>query len=132
MKQNANKEVTNNRQYLQLFPNSLSKCFNYPNSICEKNQTPWTIRYFGDLAKISRILQENIIFFSFFFFLKIWQCLTLCSSQCKRLTIARCKIKWLFSDKILFSWSIRENWTGYKSLCILGTVEQLEKLNIYL
>ena len=87
---------------------SLSKWSNYPNRIREKNQTPWTIRYFGDLAKFSQILQENIIS-HLFFFLKIWQRLTLCSGQCKRLTIARCKIKWLCSDKILFSWSIREN-----------------------
>ena len=42
---------------------------NYPNSI----------RYFGDLAKFSRILQENKKFYNFFFFVKIWQCLTLCS-----------------------------------------------------
>ena len=30
---------------------------NYPISIREKNQTPRTIRYFGDLAKFSRIVQ---------------------------------------------------------------------------
>ena len=43
------------------------------------------------------------------FFVKIWQCLTLCSSQSKRLTIAKCKMKnvqikfyaYEVSDKIL-------------------------------
>ena len=44
-----------------------------------------------------------------FFCVKIWQFLTLCSSQSKRLTIARCKLKWPCSDKILCSWSIQEN-----------------------
>ena len=33
------------------------------------------------------------------FFVKNWQCLTLRSSQSKRLTIARCKMKWLCSYK---------------------------------
>ena len=31
--------------------------FTYPISIREKTQTPWTIQYFGDLAKFSRILE---------------------------------------------------------------------------
>ena len=50
-------------EIISMDPNtySLSKWSNYPNSIREKNQTPWTIRYFGDLAKFSRILHENKI-----------------------------------------------------------------------
>ena len=55
------------------------------------------------------------------FIWKFWQCLPLSSSQSKRLTIARCKIKWLFSDKILCSSSIREN------LAISGVPQESEK-----
>ena len=77
------------------YPGKKTNTLNYPNSI----------RYFGDLAKFSRILHENIIFYHLWFcFEKNWQCLTLCSSQSKRLIIARCKIKCL--DEILCSWSI--------------------------
>ena len=111
---------------------------NYPNTIREKKQSPWTIqilsqkfwqnvvkktntwnyprkktntlnypntiRYFRDLAKFSRIFHENKIFYNMCFFVKIWQCLTLCSSQSKRQIIAKCKIRWLCSDIILCSW----------------------------
>ena len=48
-----------------------------------------------------------------FVFVKNWQRLNLCSSQSKRLTIARYEIKWLYSDKILCSWSIQENLAMY-------------------
>ena len=62
------------------------------------------------LSKFSRIRHEYRIFLSLvLFFVKNWQWLTLCSSQSKRLIIARCKIKWQCSDIILCSWSIREN-----------------------
>ena len=77
---------------------SLSMWSNYPNSIRKKTTLnyPILVGYFGDLSKFSRILHEHRIFLSLLFF-------------CKRLIIARCKIKWLCSDRILCSWSIREN-----------------------
>ena len=90
--------------------NILSKWSNYPNSIREKYQTPWTIRFYLVTSGPNFLGYFMIIdIFSLVFFVKIWQCLTLCSSQSKRLTIARCKIKWPCSDKILCSWSIQEN-----------------------
>ena len=76
------------------YPRKKTNTLNYPNSI----------RYFGDLAKFSRILHENKVFITCVFFVKIWQCLTLCSSQSKRQIVAKCKIKWLCSDIILCSW----------------------------
>ena len=51
---------------LQVSMNTL----NYPISIPEKNQTPWTIRYFRDLAKFSWILHENKNFYNLCFFCK--------------------------------------------------------------
>ena len=70
---------------------------------------PILFGYLGDLAKFSWILHEHRIFLSLVFFVKIWQCLASCSCQSKRLIIARCKIKWLCSEKNLCSWSIWEN-----------------------
>ena len=72
-------------------------------------------------------MKKNI-FFTCGFFEKIWQCLTLCSSQSKRLTIARCKIKWLIqirfyvheiSENIwlrwVFFWNNRYLWKKIES-----------------
>ena len=84
------------KHYFFIISNRLIACPSGPNiqTVSVKKHTPWTIRYFRDLAKFSWILHENIIFFSLvFFFAKIWQCLTLCSSQSKRLIIAKCKLK---------------------------------------
>ena len=79
------------KQYLWKKPNSL----NYPI-----------------LRGLSRIFLVTLwkynIFSLVFFFVKIWQCLTLCSSHSKRIINARCKIKSICSDIILCSWNIRE------------------------
>ena len=74
----------------------------------EKKQTPWTIQIVSDTSGT----QPNFLgffmkiknFITCVFFVKIWQCLTLCSSQSKRQIIAKCKIRWLCSDIILCSW----------------------------
>ena len=51
-----------------------------------------------------------IFFITCGFFVKNWQCLTLCCSQSIRLIIARCKIKWLCSDKIYDHDVSEKNW----------------------
>ena len=88
-----------------IYTNSLSKWSNYPNSIREKYQTPWTIRFYlvtsgpnflGYSMKIEYFL--TCVFF--------WKNLAMFnSSQSKRLTIARCKK----NDYVQSSWSIWEN-----------------------
>ena len=112
------------RKLSKHYPREKTKSLNYPNTIpefffwiwlcsrfflCPKNYPgkktntlnyPNSIRYF----EFSRILHEIKNFITCVFFVKIWQCLTLCSSQSKRQIIAKCKIKWLCSDIILCSW----------------------------
>ena len=85
------------------YSNSLSKCF--LENLAKSPNYPILFGYFRDLAKFSWILHKYIFFNRLCFFLKkIWQCLTLCSNQSKRLIIAKCYIKWLCSDIILCSW----------------------------
>ena len=121
-------------------PRKKTKSLNYPNTIPEffsefgyvqdffyvprtirgkKTNTlnyPNSIRYFGDLAKFSRILHENIKFLHLCFFVKIWQCLTLWSSQSNRLTVARCKIKWLCWDKFFVHEVSEKIWLSPRSI----------------
>ena len=80
----------------------------YPNSICEKNQTPWTIRYFGDLAKFSRILHENKILSEhshFILHLAMISLLHWLEHRVKRCQIFRKKNS---EKKNCIFWSIRE------------------------
>ena len=68
----------------------LSKQWKKPNTL----NYPIPFVYFG--AKFSRILHENRIFSNLCFLCKHLAMFN--SSQSKRLTIARCKIKWLCSE----------------------------------
>ena len=98
------------RKLSKHYPREKTKSLNYPNTIPEnvvKKTNTWnylrkktntlnypnTIRYFGDLAKFSRILHENISFYNLCFFCKNLAMFNSVLYQSNRLTIARCKIK---------------------------------------
>ena len=77
------------------------------------------------LSQIFSDTSKNTIFSFLCFFVKIWQCLALCSGQSKGLIIAGCKIIWLCLDIILCLWSIRENLAKSLNYLILRGLSQI-------